>query len=168
MLSVRVYYSKFSEFKQLNILNNYFHEVFITFFGISSLHGMLQCVREIDDKNPHEMLGVILFLSGIYILKITHEEMNNSFSPRIDYDENRELITTGVFSVIRHPMYFSMILLSIGTWLLCQQDYTLIFINQSFTILVLLRIPIEEKYLERQFPNYIQDMPKYKVIPYVF
>jgi len=168
MLTVRVYYSQFSEFKQLNILNNYFHELFITFFGVSSLYRMLHYNREIDYKNPHEILGVILFLSGIYILQITHQEMKYSFSPRIDYDENRKLITTGIFSRVRHPMYFSMILLSLGTYLLCCEDYFLIFFNGSFTCLVLFRIPIEEKCLERQFPNYFDDMPRYRVIPYIY
>ena len=98
LLAVRVHYSQFSEFKQLIILNNYFHELFITFFGIISLHTMLQHTEAIE--KPHEILGSAIFMTGIYILHITHREMKGSFSPRIDYDENRTLINTGIFRVV--------------------------------------------------------------------
>ena len=166
LLAVRVHYSQFSEFKQLIILNNYFHELFITFFGVISLHTMLQHTEAIE--KPHEILGSAIFMTGIYILHITHREMKESFSPRIDYDENRTFINTGIFRVVRHPMYFSMILLNIGIWLICEKDTILLFFNGMFTVLVLSRIPIEEKYLNRQFPDYYETMPRFRVIPYIY
>ena len=166
LLAVRVHYSQFSEFKQLIILNNYFHEVFITFFGVLSLHKMLQHTEEIE--KPHEILGSVIFMLGIYILHITHREMKGSFSPRIDYDENRKLIKTGIFRIIRHPMYFSLVLLNMGMWLICEKDDMLLFFNGTFTVLVLSRIAIEEKYLYRQFPNYYELMPQFRVIPFLY
>ena len=166
LLAVRVHHSQFSEFKQLIILNNYFHEVFVTFFGVVSLHKMLQHTEAIE--KPREIFGSAIFMLGIYILHITHREMKGSFSPRIDYDKNRPLINTGIFRVIRHPMYFSMILLNMGIWLICNKDDMLLFFNGMFTVLVLSRIPIEEKYLCRQFPNYYETMPPFRVIPFLY
>lgn len=165
LLAVRVHYSKFSEFKPLNILNNYYHELFITFFGAISLHKMLQHTEEIE--KPSEILGSIIFMMGIYILHITHREMKGSFSPRIDFDKNRKLINTGIFRVVRHPMYFSMILLNVGIWFMTASEM-LLFFNGMFTVLVVSRIPMEEKYLSRQFPNYYEKMPRFRVIPYVY
>ena len=167
LLAVRVHYSQFSEFNQSTmILNNYFHELFITFFGVVSLHHMLQHTKEIE--KPHEILGSAIFMMGIYILYITHREMKGSFSPRIDRDDNRKLIKTGIFRIIRHPMYFSLVLLNMGIWLICEKDNMLLFFNGMFTGLVLCRIPIEEKYLSRQFPDYYETMPRFRVIPYIY
>jgi len=169
LLAVRVHYSQFSEFKQSTmILNNYLHEVFITFFGVVSLHHMLQHTEAIE--KPHEILGSAIFMMGIYVLYITHREMKGSFSPRINRDDNRKLITTGIFSVVRHPMYFSLVLLNLGIWLIsiCEKDDMLLFFNGTFTGLVLCRIPIEEKYLYRQFPDYYETMPRFRVIPYIY
>ena len=166
LLAVRVHYSRFSEFKQSIILNNYFHELFITFFGVVSLHKMLQHTEAIE--KPREILGSAIFMMGIYILYLTHKEMKGSFSPRIDRDNNRKLIKTGIFRIIRHPMYFSLVLLNMGIGLICEKDTMLLFFNGMFTGLVLCRIPIEEKYLYRQFPNYYETMPRFRVIPYIY
>jgi len=168
LLAVRVYYAQFAEFKQLNVLNNYFHEVMITFFGVISLHNMLQSTKKI--QKPYEIVGSVIFMMGIYILHMTHREMKGSFSPRIDYDENRKLINTGIFRVVRHPMYLSLVLLNMGIWLitLYEKDGMLFFFNNTFTLLVLSRIPIEEKYLRRQFPNYEVVMPRFRVFPYIY
>lgn len=65
-------------------------------------------------------------------------------------------------------MYFSLVLLNMGIWLICEKDNMLLFFNGMFTGLVLCRIPIEEKYLYRQFPDYYDTMPRFRVIPYIY
>lgn len=163
MLFVRTYHSKFSELTIKNpLIGNIFIERMIFLFGFSSIISALFHTKNINSYN--EIIGSLIFISGIYLLHLTHYEMGSSFSPRIDKDPERKLVNTGIFSIVRHPMYSSIILMTIGIWFMTEN----VFIRFSWTIfciLLLSRIQTEEEYLTAHFKDYDLKMPKYRVIP---
>ena len=86
-------------------------------------------------------VGIIAFLTGLLTIK-TLESYEG------------DLITTGIYSIIRHPMYFGFILWEIG--------FPIYFGALSSLILSTLFIPnilfwrsLEEKELEKRFPAYL-------------
>jgi protein-S-isoprenylcysteine O-methyltransferase Ste14 len=162
LILIRIYYFKLSD--SVN-LNNSSHEIFINIFGASTIICGLFHTKPMQTIS--EIYGSIIFVFGLYLLHLTHSEMKNSFSPVIDYNPNRKLINTGIFSIVRHPMYTSGIILNISIWLIVENIW-IKFICSFFCILLLCRIPIEEYYLKKQFPEYNNVMPKYKVVPFVY
>lgn len=162
LLLIKIYYFKLSD--SVN-LNNNLHELLINISGSFTIICGLLHTKPIQTLS--EIYGSVIFVFGLYLLFLTHSEMSNSFSPIIDYNPNRQIINKRIFSIIRHPMYASGIFLNISIWLIVENIW-IKFICTFFCILLLCRIPTEEYYLKKQFPEYNNVMPKYKIVPFVY
>jgi protein-S-isoprenylcysteine O-methyltransferase Ste14 len=80
----------------------------------------------------------------------------------------RKVKTTGLYSIIRHPMYFTDILLRIGFVIGHASLFTYVMLVAS-TLCYCWRAVLEERFLSG-FPEYREYMArvKYRLIPYVF
>jgi protein-S-isoprenylcysteine O-methyltransferase Ste14 len=85
-------------------------------------------------------LGVIIFLTALFRIKSLES-----------YEG--DLITTGIYSKIRHPMYLGFILWLIGFPLIFEAFYSLI-ISLIFICNILYWRYLEEKELSERFPAY--------------
>lgn len=90
-------------------------------------------------------IGMIFFLTGLVTIKTLES-----------YDG--DLIKTGIYSVIRHPMYTGFILWLIGFPIFCGAVFSF-FLSVLFIANVLFWRSLEEKELEKRFPDY-QDYKK--------
>jgi protein-S-isoprenylcysteine O-methyltransferase Ste14 len=87
------------------------------------------------------VIGVIVFLTSLLTIK-TLESYEG------------DLITTGIYSIIRHPMYLGFILWLIGFPVYFESLFSLI-LSLLFIINVLSWRYLEEKELEERFPGYL-------------
>jgi protein-S-isoprenylcysteine O-methyltransferase Ste14 len=60
------------------------------------------------------LLGVFLSFGGILMLVLTHRTLSIHWSTTLQFKEGHSLITTGPYSLIRHPMYTSLYIIFIG------------------------------------------------------
>src|SRR5690349_2817076 len=60
-------------------------------------------------------LGVLLLAGGLFVFWRAHADLGLNWSPSLVIREKHELITRGIYGVIRHPMYASQWL-----WLIAQ------------------------------------------------
>jgi protein-S-isoprenylcysteine O-methyltransferase Ste14 len=90
------------------------------------------------------VVGLVIFLIGLYTIKTLES-----------YDG--ELITTGIYSVIRHPMYSGFILWLIGFPIFFGALFSSI-LSTVFIANILFWRYLEEKELEKRFHDY----PDYK------
>jgi protein-S-isoprenylcysteine O-methyltransferase Ste14 len=115
-------------------------------------------------------LGLILFIAGWWIISLTFKE--NAFAaPVIKHQEERHqtVIDTGVYSVVRHPMYAGAALLMVGMtlWL---ESYAAAALAIVPIALVVARILIEERFLKRELKGY-EDYTKrvrHRLIPFIW
>jgi len=112
-------------------------------------------------------LTVGILLLGInFIIKIVAQRQIG-VSPALK--SKAKLITTGIYGVIRHPLYISNGLLALGMAILFESMYALLF-SIPYTLLYLLIIHFEEKsFLERygeKYKEYKRKTP-WKMIPKV-
>ncbi len=111
--------------------------------------------------------AVVLVASYGMYAEVMHE--NAYLSRTVEVWENQKVIDTGLYGVVRHPMYLATILLFMSIPLVLGSFYAfLIFL--FYPILIAKRIRNEEEVLEQGLEGYIQykQRVKYKVIPFVW
>ena len=88
---------------------------------------------------------------------------------RIQEERKQQVISTGVYSVVRHPMYLAGILMFLGVPLLLGSLYGFIA-GIVICLLVVFRICGEEKMLTNELPGYSDYKKKvrYRLIPFVW
>ncbi|MBO5321338.1 MAG: isoprenylcysteine carboxylmethyltransferase family protein [Clostridia bacterium] len=110
----------------------------------------------------------ILFLSA-YILYAEVLRENTYLSRTIKVEENQKVIDTGLYSIVRHPMYSITLILFLSMPLVLGSIYSfLIFLAYPFIIAK--RIKNEEKLLENELDGYkeYKQKVKYRLIPFIW
>ena len=87
----------------------------------------------------------------------------------IEVQENQKVIDTGLYGIVRHPMYSSTILLFLSMPLVLGSLFSfLIFL--LYPIILVKRIKNEEQVLEQGLKGYLEykKKVKYKLIPFIW
>ena len=96
-------------------------------------------------------IGVLLTAGALFLFWRAHADLGLNWSPSLEIREKHELITRGIYGVIRHPMYASQWLLSLATPLLLQ-NWIAGFLNfLVFIPFYLLRVKAEEQMMLDSF-----------------
>lgn len=98
-------------------------------------------------------LGVLLIAGAVFVFWRAHADLGLNWSPTLEIREKHELITRGIYSIIRHPMYASQWLWVIAQPLLLQ-NWVAGFLNLLIFIpFYLLRTRAEEQMMLETFGN---------------
>lgn len=109
-----------------------------------------------------ESAGIFLAFHAIYIVKIK----NVNITPTVK--QNSELVTTGPYKIIRHPMYIAQLIAILP---LVIEYYTVVRLIVFIALMVnlLVKIQYEEKQLLAHFPDYNRySKNTWKIIPYIY
>jgi protein-S-isoprenylcysteine O-methyltransferase Ste14 len=97
------------------------------------------------------LAGVIMLTAAVYIFWRAHVDLGLNWSPSLEMREQHTLITHGVYSRIRHPMYASQWLWVIAQPLLLQNWIAGFLGVVAFAPLYFLRVPREEQMMLDHF-----------------
>ena len=94
---------------------------------------------------------------------------NEYLSRTIEIQENQHVIDTGLYGVVRHPMYTSTFFLFISMPIVLGSYFSLI-IFLIYPVIMIKRINNEETVLEEGLPGYLdyKKRVKYRIIPYIW
>jgi len=130
-----------------------------------------------DPLNWHQLISwFLLFMSipvvywGFSALKrLGGERVNRNGNPNYNFENTGNLVNTGIYAYIRHPMYCSLLLLGWGVFFKSPSWRGLI-ISLLISVCLYATARIEEKENLRTFgPAYSDYMKKSKMfIPYLF
>jgi len=115
-------------------------------------------------------LGIFLFLAGWWIAYFALSK-NVFAAPVVKLQEERaqKVVDTGVYGVVRHPMYAGGILFIVGIplWL---ESYAGALLTLVPVATLVLRILFEERFLTRKLKDYEAYMKKvrYRLIPFLW
>jgi protein-S-isoprenylcysteine O-methyltransferase Ste14 len=116
-------------------------------------------------------LGLLIFVVGWWIFSLALKE--NPFgiaAVRLQEERHHTVVDTGVYAIVRHPMYAGGILFIFGMplWLESYAAFLLAIIPVA--ILGALRIKVEEGLLKEKLPGYAAYMEKvrYRLVPYIW
>jgi len=115
------------------------------------------------------LVGFMLFIPSLVIYLAARMTLGRLFSKTLVIVEGHELITHGIYRHVRHPSYTGSILFFLGLPLLFNSVLGFAIVLPMI-ILVLLRIPIEENMLLREFGEDYREYMKRtkKLIPSVY
>ncbi len=98
-------------------------------------------------------VGFLIIIIAFIILLVSIKDLGRNLSPFPRPKNNSNLVTKGIYRFIRHPMYYSVIFISFGVFLIKLSIYHL-FLSISLILVIKFKIALEEQYLKNKFKNY--------------
>jgi protein-S-isoprenylcysteine O-methyltransferase Ste14 len=115
-------------------------------------------------------LGLVVLLVGQWIVALVFRE--NAFATSVvrhQAERQHKVVDTGVYSVVRHPMYAGVFLFNVGTalWL---ESYAAAILTLVPAALLAVRIVYEERFLRRELAGYEEytERVRYRLVPWVW
>ena len=117
---------------------------------------------------PVEIAGDLLVVIGFYFIFLVYKE-NTFTSATIEVAENQNVISTGPYALVRHPMYASSLLYVIGTPIALGSYWGLLAIVFMMPFLIW-RLFDEERFLANNLPGYreYQKKVQHRLVPYIW
>ena len=111
--------------------------------------------------------SVVFLLSYLLYAEVMRE--NTYLSRTIQVQENQKVVDTGLYGIVRHPMYFATLLLFLSIPLVLGSVFSFI-IFLAYPFIIAKRIKGEEKLLENELPGYTEykQKVKYRLIPFIW
>lgn len=105
------------------------------------------------------LLGVAISLASLFYFRWIHKTLGENWSPTLEIRKGHQLIKSGPYKTIRHPMYAQIFLWTIAQVLIVSNLLAGFSGIIAFTILYFVRVPHEEKMLTENFGDeYIEYM----------
>ena len=113
-------------------------------------------------------LGALLFLSA-YALYAEVLRENTWLSRTIEVQEGQTVVSTGLYGIVRHPMYAVTLLLFLSMPLVLGSVPAFV-VFLAYPAIITRRIRNEEEVLERELPGYREYKQKvrWRLIPYIW
>ena len=131
--------------------------VFLQFFIISLHFFKWESLpqKQIIQASPFSYyLGILIIIIALIIILVSIKDLGRNLSPFPRPINNSKLVTSGIYRFMRHPMYYSLIFISIGVFIIKLSIYYL-FLTISLALVIKFKIALEEKYLMNKFKNYL-------------
>ena len=100
------------------------------------------------------LVGFLIIIIAFIILLIAIKDLGSNLSPFPRPINDSNLVTTGIYRFIRHPMYYSLIFISVG-FFITKLSFYYLFLSISLGIIIKFKITLEEQYLKNKFKNYL-------------
>ena len=113
-------------------------------------------------------VGAVLFLLS-YLMYAEVLRENTYLSRTIEVQENQKVIDTGLYGIVRHPMYSATLVLFLSMPLVLGSLISFV-VFLAYPLIIAKRIRNEEKVLEEGLPGYKEYKQKvqYRLIPYIW
>ena len=111
--------------------------------------------------------SIIFLLSYIMYGEVLRE--NAYLSRTVEVSENQKVVDTGLYGLVRHPMYTSTIFLFLSMPLVLDSIFSFI-VMLIYPMIIIFRIKNEEEFLEKELMGYkeYKEKVKYRLIPYLW
>ena len=119
-------------------------------------------------SQPVISIAAIIFLAS-YIMYAEVLRENIYLSRTVEVSENQKVIDSGLYGIVRHPMYTSTIFLFLSMPLVLGSIFSFI-IMLIYPIILIFRIGNKEKVLERELEGYgeYKEKVKYRILQFIW
>lgn len=143
-----------------------------TFLLVAIVFQLLQTPSEtvFDRSNFIFGVGCGFVATSLWLLKWAFQDINvSSFLGFSAASESSGLVTTGLYKIVRHPLYFSSTVLLVGIFLVLPSWTVAVSVGFSIVYIVI-GIEFEERKLRQQFGSAYDDyaLGKKKFLPFIY
>jgi protein-S-isoprenylcysteine O-methyltransferase Ste14 len=116
------------------------------------------------------LFGLVLYIAGWWIMTLAMK-VNPFAVPvvRLQEERHQRVIDTGIYAVVRHPMYAGFIPMVVGPalWL---ESYVAALLAIVPIVVMAVRSVLEERFLKRELKGYdaYTEKVRYRLIPFVW
>ena len=112
--------------------------------------------------------AAVIFVFG-YIMYAEVLRENAYLSRTIEVQENQKVVDTGLYGIVRHPMYSATLLMFLAMPLMLGSIFSFI-IFLTYPFIIIKRLKSEEEFLEKELEGYSEykQKVKYRLIPFVW
>ncbi|MDN5927095.1 MAG: isoprenylcysteine carboxylmethyltransferase family protein [Hyphomicrobiales bacterium] len=116
------------------------------------------------------LLGVLAAVGSILLFRLTHKALGRMWSVSLQLREGHQLVTSGVYRTLRHPMYSAFWLMALAQVLLLPNWVAGPAGLVGFGLLFALRIGPEERMMEEAFGDEYRAYRdrSWRIIPYIY
>ena len=115
-------------------------------------------------------IGTILYGAALWVFRRAHKELGRNWSISLEIRERHELIRSGPYALVRHPMYTSFLLMALGQLFLLSNWVAGLAGLIGFSILFFGRVDKEERMMldnfGSQYRAYMETTKR--IIPYLY
>jgi protein-S-isoprenylcysteine O-methyltransferase Ste14 len=122
---------------------------FIFLFALALLPGSQ------DSSRLRSVLAALLALLAVFILFRAFRDLGSALTPLPESKQGAELVTTGIYSKIRHPIYSALFMLALAAYLWKVSSGVLIA-ALLLTALLVYKARYEDQILREKFPESIE------------
>lgn len=114
-------------------------------------------------------LGLLLYFAGSVIVLFALRALGRQYSAYVTVQDGHQLVQSGIYGVIRHPIYLRALLVSVGLPLVFRSWLVLVLLP-LVSVFVALRIRQEEKLLAEQFGEQFEAYRRrtWRLVPYLY
>ena len=114
-------------------------------------------------------IGAAVIFLFAYLLYADVLKENAYLSRTIEVQENQKVVDTGLYGVVRHPMYSVTLMLFLSMPIILGSLFALI-VFLAYPFLIMQRLKYEEKFLEEELAGYreYKQKVKYRLIPFIW
>ncbi len=114
------------------------------------------------------LIGDVLVVVGLGITLLVVQQ-NSYAAATITVEADQEVVSTGLYGLVRHPMYFGALIMAVGIPLALDSYWGLVVFMPGLIVLAF-RIVDEEKALTQELDGYIEYTQKvrYRLVPYAW
>lgn len=114
------------------------------------------------------ILGIVVFLCSYMMFGEVLRE-NQYLSRTIKVEENQTVVDSGLYGIVRHPMYSASVLLFLSMPLVLNSIISFV-IMLGYIPLIVKRIRNEEEVLEKELAGYTEykEKVRYRLIPFIW
>lgn len=115
------------------------------------------------------VVGAAVVFLVAYLLYAEVLRENTYLSRTIEVQENQKVIDTGLYGIVRHPMYAATLLLFLSMPIVLGSVYAFV-IFLAYPFIIAKRIKHEEKFLEEELDGYrdYKRKVKFRLIPFIW
>ncbi|OYE04270.1 methyltransferase family protein [Nostoc sp. 'Peltigera membranacea cyanobiont' 232] len=148
----------------------------ITVVGLLSVHWLTLYTFSLQDQTLNTsvnqyltVIAIALVFAAIFVSQVAIKTLGKFFD-RLIIKSDHQLVTDGIYSLIRHPIYTSYILLFLGFCIMLQSLWGLGLLLTVCIVWFGNRITIEEQMLEERFGEEYQSYCQQtkRLFPYVY
>ena len=139
--------------------------MFLAAFIIAGLNYRFNWIKF---PEPVRITGIIIFLLSYLMFGEVLRE-NEYLSRTIEVQEGQKVVDTGLYGIVRHPMYSATVLLFLSMPLIMNSPISFV-IMLLYIPLIVKRILNEEEVLEKELEGYkeYKEKVKYRILPFIW